>query len=316
MLLGLGMGGEWASGAALVSETWPAEHRGKALGLDAERLGDRLRGGRVVNDLVQPAFGWRAVFFVGILPAFLTLWIRRRVQEPRICGRLARPRRHARVRHAPPFSDGLGPLTVALTFMNACTLFAWWGFYLWLPELPLQPVAQGGVGLQLLVELRLHHRDAGRHVVRLRDLRIRQRRVRPQADLRRLPGDGFARCWPRFCRRGIRRSLLALGPFVAFFATGYFSGFGAVTAEIYPTAIRATAQGFTYNIGRLVSAVAPFTVGSLAQTHGFGLALSMSSAAFLLAALTWVAIPETRGVRRVTCKVQRSACRTHERWRA
>ena len=69
--------------------------------------------------------------------------------------------------------------------------------------------------------------------------------------------------------------LLALGPFVAFFATGYFSGFGAVTAEIYPTAIRATAQGFTYNIGRLASALAPFTVGTLAQTHGFGAALSI-----------------------------------------
>ena len=89
--------------------------------------------------------------------------------------------------------------------------------------------------------------------------------------------------------------LLLLGPFVAFFATGYFSGFGAVTAEIYPTAIRATAQGFTYNIGRIASAAAPFTVGSLAQTRGFGAALSICSAAFLLAALTWIWIPETRG---------------------
>ena len=79
--------------------------------------------------------------------------------------------------------------------------------------------------------------------------------------------------------------LLLLGPFVAFFATGYSRGFGAVTAEIYPTAIRATAQGFTYNIGRVASAVAPFAVGSLAQTRGFGAALSICSVAFLLAAL-------------------------------
>ena len=48
-----------------------------------------------------------------------------------------------------------------------------------------------------------------------------------------------------------------------------------MTAEIYPTAIRATAQGFTYNIGRLASAIAPFAVGSVAATrHGYGLALS------------------------------------------
>ena len=89
--------------------------------------------------------------------------------------------------------------------------------------------------------------------------------------------------------------LLVLGPFVAFFATGYFSGFGAVTAEIYPTSIRATAQGFTYNIGRVFSAGAPWLVGSLAQTHGFGTALSVSSVAFVLAAVAWAWIPETRG---------------------
>jgi MFS family permease len=90
-------------------------------------------------------------------------------------------------------------------------------------------------------------------------------------------------------------ALLVLGPFVAFFATGYFSGFGAVTAELYPTSIRATAQGFTYNFGRLASAVAPFAVGSLAQTRGFQAALSLTSIAFLLAAATWTFIPETRG---------------------
>ena len=92
-------------------------------------------------------------------------------------------------------------------------------------------------------------------------------------------------------------ALLLLGPFVAFFATGYFSGFGAVTAEIYPTDIRATAQGFTYNLGRIASAAAPFTVGTLAQTRGFDVALSTTSVAFLAAALSWFWIPETRGRR-------------------
>ena len=89
--------------------------------------------------------------------------------------------------------------------------------------------------------------------------------------------------------------LLALGPFVAFFGTGYFSGFGALTAEIYPTAIRATAQGFTYNLGRVASAAAPYTVGSLAASSGFGPAFAVTGAVFLLAAVAWIWIPETRG---------------------
>ena len=86
----------------------------------------------------------------------------------------------------------------------------------------------------------------------------------------------------------------ALGPLTAFFATGYFSGFGAVTAELYPTAVRATAQGFTYNIGRVASAAAPWVVGGLTDTHGFPAALSIAAGAYLLAAVFWVFIPETR----------------------
>jgi MFS family permease len=89
--------------------------------------------------------------------------------------------------------------------------------------------------------------------------------------------------------------LLLLGPFVAFFGTGFFSGFGGVTAEIYPTAIRATAQGFTYNIGRIASAAAPFTVGSLAASRGFATAFLLAGAAYLVAAMTWSLIPNTQG---------------------
>jgi dipeptide/tripeptide permease len=86
-----------------------------------------------------------------------------------------------------------------------------------------------------------------------------------------------------------------LGPLVAFFGTGFFSGFGAVTAEIYPTSVRAIAQGFTFNVGRIGSAVAPFAVGSLAETHGFGTAFALLAVALMLGAMTWIWLPETRG---------------------
>ena len=86
--------------------------------------------------------------------------------------------------------------------------------------------------------------------------------------------------------------LLVLGPFVAFFGTGYFSGFGAVASEIFPTAIRATALGVTYNSGRLLSAVAPFVIGTLAQSRGFGVAFIDHAIAFLIAAVLWIGIPE------------------------
>ena len=88
--------------------------------------------------------------------------------------------------------------------------------------------------------------------------------------------------------------LLVLGPFVAFFGTGYYSGFGAVIAELYPTSVRATAAGVCYNVGRIASAAAPFIVGSMAGTRGFGVAFAITGAAFLLAAVMWIGIPATQ----------------------
>ena len=61
LFLGIGMGGEWASGAALVSETWPAEHRGKALGLMQSCWAIGYGLAAVVVMLILPRFGWRAV---------------------------------------------------------------------------------------------------------------------------------------------------------------------------------------------------------------------------------------------------------------
>jgi len=292
-LLGIGMGGEWASGAALVSETWPAEHRGKALGFMQSGWAVGYAAAALVNALVQPAFRWRAVFFIGILPAFFTLWVGRHVEEPAIWKAAStQPRHWSGLLLA--FRQPLLPLTLALTLMNTFTLFAWWGFYLWLPSYLTQPASAGGVGLQLLSSsgfILLMQVGMWFGYVTFGFVSDRIGRKRTYVSYLLVAAVLL------FIYVSIRNpiALLALGPFVAFFATGYFSGFGAVTAEIYPTAIRASAQGFTYNIGRIASAAAPWAVGSLAASHGFGAALSLSSAAFVLAAVTWVWIPETRG---------------------
>jgi sugar phosphate permease len=97
---------------------------------------------------------------------------------------------------------------------------------------------------------------------------------------------------------GSTKSVLALfllGPVVAFFSTGYFSGFGVIIAELYPTNVRATATGFTFNIGRVGSALAPILIASLAQTRGFGVAFATASATLVLGAFMWAFIPETKG---------------------
>lgn len=292
IFLGLGMGGEWASGAALVSETWPAEHRGKALGLMQSCWAIGYGAAAIVTALVLPRFGWRAVFFVGILPALFTLWIRRRVPEPRIW-RDTRRTASVAAAHGGWRALPIG-LTVALTLMNASTMFAWWGLNLWIPSFLSLPIDQGGVGLSTVtMSWFVVAMQVGMWFGYVTFGFVSDRMGRKPTYIAYL----LAACVLVFVYSLVRRpsALLLLGPFVAFFGTGYFSGFGAITAEVYPTAIRATAQGFTYNVGRLASAVAPFLVGSLAQNDGFGAAFTMTSAAFLVAAAFWLFIPETRG---------------------
>jgi MFS family permease len=91
-------------------------------------------------------------------------------------------------------------------------------------------------------------------------------------------------------------TLLWLGPFVGFFGSGYFSLFGAMLAELYPTAIRGTGQGFTYNFGRGLSALAPLIIGSMADRHGIGPALGISSGFFLLGAVLIFTLPASNRV--------------------
>jgi MFS family permease len=290
VLLGIGMGGEWATGAALVSETFPARHRGKALAFvqSAWAIGYGLAA--LVNLLVMPLWGWRGVFFVGVLPALFTLWIRRRVEEPRMWASAAPVERG---RLGMLFEPRVATVTIAIMLMNSCCLFAWWGLNGWVPAYLQLPPAQGGIGLSsstmssfviaMQVGMWFGYVTFGFMADAIGRKRTYVTYLLVAALL--LPAYGILRQ---------PAALLVLGPFVAFFGTGYFSGLGALIAEIYPTAVRATAAGIGYNFGRIASAAAPYTVGTLAATRGFGVAFTVAGAAFLLAAVAWIWIPETR----------------------
>jgi len=295
ILLGLGMGGEWASGAALVSETWPDKHRGKALGIMQSSWAIGYALAALVAGLILPWKGWRAVFFVGIVPAFFTLLVRRRVEEPAVWKRSAAlPSKDSMNGFRRIFQSDLRPITVAITLMNACTLFAWWGFNLWIPAYLSLPHDQGGIGLSA-------HTMSATVIAMQAGMWLGYISFGFVSDL-----FGRKRCYILYlvlaallmflyARIQVSWLLMALGPLVAFFGTGYFTGFATVTAEIYETRVRATAQGFTYNLGRIASAVAPFAVGRMAQQHGFGAAFAIAGTAFVIAALCWVWIPETKG---------------------
>ena len=293
-LLGLGMGGEWTSGAAMVSETWPDRHRGKAVALMQSAWAVGYAAAALVVAVVLPRFGWRVVFMIGILPALLTLWIRRGVEESEVWLKSRARGDHRRATIADVFRGQFASTTALLTLLSTSTIFAYWGLNLWVPAyLSLDP-ARGGLGLSTaLTTLLVVTMQAGTFLGYVSFGYVGDAIGRRPAFVTYILVAAFVTLL-----YGITTNpwiLLVLGPIVAFFGTGFFSGFAVVTAEIYPTSIRAVAQGFTFNVGRLGSAVAPFVVGSLAQTQGFGVAFSMLAGALLVGAATWIWLPETRG---------------------
>jgi len=294
VLLGLGMGGEWATGAALVAETWPARHRGTALGLMQSSWAVGYAAAAAVTAVILPRWGWRAVFFFGIVPALVTLWMRRSLREPDIWQRSRTGLPVSRPRLAEIFRPPLGRHTLTTTLLNASSMFAWWGLFTWIPPFLALPPDKGGAGLSIVqTSTWVILMQTGMWVGYVTFGIVSDAVGRKPTYIAYLLA--AAALVPLYGSTHHPTILLLLGPLVAFFGTGYFSGFGAITAELFPTAIRATAQGFTYNIGRGASALAPYTIGAYAQTHGLGFAFLITAGAYLVAALIACALPETKG---------------------
>ncbi len=290
IVLGLGMGGEWASGAALVAETWPAQHRGKALALMQSSWAIGYALGAALVAIIMPHFGWRAVFFAGTLPALIALWIQSRLREPEAWRREST--------HRPQWSQlfrgRLGFSTLVCATMNAASLFAWWGLFTWVPRFLSMPASQGGRGLGIVMTSEWTIvMQIGTFLGYVSFGYIADRFSHKHTYIAYLLI--AALLVPVFAFVGNATALLLIGPFVGFFGTGYFSGFAILTSELFPTALRASAMGFVYNIGRVLSAVSPWLIGRVSERTGLGAALTITSAGFLLAAVIATALrpPDT-----------------------
>jgi MFS family permease len=295
-VLGLGMGGEWNTGATLVAETWPTELRAKAISIVQSSWAIGFAAAAIVAGPVARYLGWRAVFFVGILPALLTLWIRRGVPESALWKERtpivsAADRSSFTLIFRSPYLKH----TMALLFFNFFCLFAWWGLFTWLPPYLSLPVAQGGRGFgvmgttTLLVILNLFGMLPGYASFGWIADYIGRRKAFLIYSLT------AALLIPLYAAARSPSVIVVLGTAVAFFGTGIFSGSGIIGSEIFPTGVRASALGFTYNGARTMSSVAPLVIGRVGQMKGLGWAFYLCAAGYLLAALITTQLPETRG---------------------
>jgi MFS family permease len=291
-IVGIGLGGEWSAGSVLVAESWPAASRGRAIGFMQSGWAIGYALAAIVAAEVIPVHGWRVLFVIGLAPALLTFVIRWMVPEPeRAAGAVDAPKG----RLLDLFGSELRSRTLLASAFATALLFAYWGLFTWLPTFLAGPVEQGGVGLGLVKSTPwILAVQAGAFLGYttfgfLADWMGRRPAVR-------LFVLGAALVVPVFAF-GARNEQLVfwLAPLVGYFGHGAFSVFGSLLAELFPGSIRGTAQGFCYNAGRALSALAPITLGAVADKQGLAAALSLTVAFFVAAALLVGFLPETKG---------------------
>jgi MFS family permease len=298
---GFGFGGEWSVGSILVAEIIDARHRGKAAGLVQSSWSVGWAAAALafwgVSALVPPEMAWKIVFWLGLLPGLLIIYIRRRVPEPPIYLQMRATRSlqigGRRFRDLEFLDIFRGPLlrtTVLATLLSAGMLAAYYSVTLWLPtflatERHLSVAGSTGYLMMVIVGS-----WAGYLVSAWLTDTIGRRR-------------GFI--W--FAVSGavliflythvpIAGGMLFIGFPLGFFVLGIFSGMGAFLSELFPSAVRGSGQGFSYSIGRAIGGFCPLLIGQLSSR----IPLSDSIAGFTIGAYALVmvcawALPETRG---------------------
>jgi len=293
-LLGLGMGGEWNAGATLVAETWPSYWRGRAMAIVQSSWAIGYALAAVTAGVILTYASWRWVFFVGVLPALVVFWIQSKVPEPEIWQRYQQRTERVRI-DAKPLWMAILPRLVALLAMNTFGMFAWWGLFTWIPAYLALPLERGGRGFNsldfttFLILLNLCGMFPGYLLFGvLADRFGRKRSVIGYLFL-------AAASVPAFAVATRPVTILITASITAFFGTGFFVGSGLLGSELFPTAIRATALGLSYNLARGLSALAPLAIGAVGEHYGLGWGFAACGIAFAGAAMCAFSIPETQG---------------------
>ena len=294
-LTALGIGGEWAAGAAIVAETWPEEKRAKAAGIlqSAWAAGFFLAAG--FNLALKDTYGWRGLFLIGVLPAFVAFLVRWYVKEP---DRWTRAHAQQAIPLSAIFEGELKRSTLVGSALAFVAVFGLWGSTNWAPTLIHElPEFQGAdpVTVTKSVSYAIMALNAGAIFGYLGFGPLADRFGRRPVFAFMCAGS-FVMLPATYLLPSDYAGVLMLLPILGFFNNGIFSGFPIYLPELYPTRLRATGAGFCFNAGRILASISPFMTGWLVTALGtFGRAASTVALIYLVGlGVLWFA-PETKG---------------------
>jgi MFS family permease len=298
VLQGLGFGGEWATGAVLISESVNSKYRGKAVGLVQSGFafgwGMALLVFSVLFSMLPSSVAWRATFWVGVVPALFILVVRRFAKEPDIS---VRARGHRRAQGGTPrqlfviFSPAAIRTTCLAVLLTTGIQGAYYAVSVWLPtflKTERNMTTSGSSGYLSVVILGAL---VGFLVAAWLADAIGRKSTFLIFGLSAGVVVGLYTLVPVS-----NNAVFLLGFPLGFFANGAFSPLGAYLAELFPTEIRATAQGFTYNAGRAAGSLFPALIGVLGEQMKLGVAIGLFAvSAYALLVVAMIFLPETNG---------------------
>ena len=309
-LTSLGIGGEWAAGSALVAESFPDTQRTKAMSLMQSAWGAGFFLAALLNLLIVPLANrlhltpWRAVLVVGVLPALSAAFIREKVGEPEPWLRV---RKHRRETKQSEFTT----LTLKQLFWNRylkdtivgsllafTAVFGLWAVTNWTPTFVEELLHAHNLtetqisGYKSYATMAL---NAGAMLGYITFGPVADRLGRKKTFLIFFTGSLIFAPYT-FHQIKDYTSLLILLPILGFFNNGIFSGFPIYLAELYPTRLRATGQGFCFNAGRILAAAGPLLTGFLVSAFGtYARAVTAVSMCYIIGIITLLWARETRG---------------------
>ena len=315
-LTGLGLGAEWGPGTAIVAEFWPPTLRGRAGGALHAALGVGFFLASGIWLLLNPlgSSSWRYMFVIGILPAFLLLYVRRAVHDPALWV-AANNRRHearkrlemgvvsqedrkltqftmTRVLSDPQLRRRVG----LLLLMSVSSVVGWWSVSTWIPQYAAGLATNAGQRSQLWASLAGLMYNAGGiagYLVLgwLADTFGRK----PTTWLYYLGALGLSLCFFLLVRD--MRALLLMTAANGFFTTGQFAWMTIYLPELFPTRLRGSAMCLVFDGSRLIAAIGPLMAGWLISSFGgIGTAAALMSLIYVVGlVVTPFAGPETKG---------------------
>ena len=268
-IAGLGLGGEFGIGMALVAEAWPASKRARASSYVGLGWQVGVLAAAIATPILLPTIGWRGMFAIGILPAIAAYFIRHSLHEPEVFVARSKDRPKESALRLLVKDWDTTKLSLGMVVLCSVQNFGYYGVMIWLPNYLATrfgfALTQSAVWTSVTIAGMAVGIYAFGHIA-----------------------DRIGLTDPL--------QLLIAGAVMGFFVNGMLGGYGALISELFPTAARATAQNVLFNIGRGVGGFGPLVVGTIAAAYSFEMAIALLAALYVLDILAmWFLIPERRG---------------------